>query len=129
MSSDIKTILDMLQQPEGVDDAVHQMKKQRQSGTAARSQESILEANLNINEFDVEYVDQCSYFLTLKLFGHSGKSIPTNFAEIKRAAIDYWDLRECENNFIVTDEYFNNLCAYKDTVNNFFTQDTDERKY
>ena len=126
---DIETILNMLNEPAGVKEAVYQMKKQRQNGQAARSQESILAEKLHINEFDVEFVDQCSYFITLKLFGHTGKSVPTNFAEIKRAAVDYWGFHECENYFVLTDEYFNNLCAYRDTVNNFFTQDTDERKY
>lgn len=76
---------------------------------------------LEINEFDVEYVDQCSFFITVKLYGQADKSVPTNFAEIKRAAIDYWGLKECEKYFIVTDEYFNNLSAYRDTVANFFS--------
>ena len=79
------------------------------------------EDRLDISEFDVEYVDSCSFFITVKLYGPADKSIPTNFAEIKRAAIDYWGLKESEKYFILTDEYFNNLCVYRDTVANFYS--------
>lgn len=42
---------------------------------------------------------------------------------MKRAACAYWNQREgAQEKFILTDEYFNNLATYKDTVQNFFAE-------
>ena len=40
------------------------------------------------------------------------------FAEIKKAACEFWG--KIEQKFILTDEYFNNLVSYNDTVMNFY---------
>jgi RNAse (barnase) inhibitor barstar len=42
----------------------------------------------------------------------------TDFDEIKQAACEFWG--KIEQKYVLTDEYFNSLVAYKDTVMNFF---------
>jgi hypothetical protein len=61
------------------------MKKMRQSGSVAMSQESLQEQKLKTDEFDVQQVDQCSYFITFKIYGpgKDNKPKPTNFNEIR----------------------------------------------
>lgn len=40
------------------------------------------------------------------------------FYEIKKAACEFWN--KIEQKYILTDEYFNNLSSFNDTVMNFF---------
>ena len=40
------------------------------------------------------------------------------FNEIKKAACEFWN--KIEQKYSLTDEYFNNLVSYNDTVMNFF---------
>ena len=78
--------------------------------------------NLAILDFD--YIDQCSYCQTFKVYSD------TTFDGIKQAAILYWgglqqsadEQDQFDRNFVLTDEYFNNLATYKDTVQNFYAQ-------
>jgi len=43
----------------------------------------------------------------------------TRFGEIKKAACEFWN-NKIEQGYILTDEYFNNLSSYTDTVMAFF---------
>lgn len=40
------------------------------------------------------------------------------FAEIKKASCEFWN--KIDQKYILTDEYYNNLSSYNDTVMNFF---------
>lgn len=40
------------------------------------------------------------------------------FWEIKKAACEFWN--KIEQKYVLTDEFFNNLAAYNDTIMNFF---------
>jgi len=44
------------------------------------------------------------------------------FDEVKLSACEFWDLSHKSEEFILTDEYFNNLASYKDTIQNFFAE-------
>lgn len=37
------------------------------------------------------------------------------------AACKFWGLEEVENEFVLTDEYFNNLSAYRDPIQKFYS--------
>ena len=62
------------------------------------------------NNFDFEEADKCSYMVTFKVYQR------TNFDEIKLAACRFWGFESFSEQWTVTDEYFNNLSTYKDTV-------------
>lgn len=86
---------------------------------------------LEIKEFDVQLVDDCSFFITFKVYGSdpvNGKK-PTTFNDIRQAAIEYWGLNQFQKYFIITDEYLNNLSVYKDSVQNFFSTKNIEEAY
>jgi len=59
-------------------------------------------------------IDTCSFVATFKIYQD------TTFDDIKQAACEYWSCKNQEK-MILTDEYFNNLAVYKDTVQNFFS--------
>lgn len=40
------------------------------------------------------------------------------FSEIKKAACEFWG--KIEQKYVLTDEYFNNLVSFNDSVMNFF---------
>ena len=76
-----------------------------------------------LKEVDFEHIDNCSYIQTFKVYSN------TTFEDIKQAACQFWGgdstndntkFDMFEQNFVLTDEYFNNLATYKDTVQNFF---------
>lgn len=46
----------------------------------------------------------------------------TTFDEIKNAACEFWGFEKYQDLWILTDEYFNNLSTYKDTVQNFYSE-------
>lgn len=69
-----------------------------------------------MDAFDFELADDCSYIVTFKVFQK------TSFDEIKMAACKFWGFENFPEQWIVTDEYFNNLSTYKDTVQMFFTK-------
>ena len=57
-------------------------------------------------------ITQTSYLCTFRIY-------PTTiFSEIKRAACEFWS--KIDQQFILTDKYYNNLSSYTDTVMNFF---------
>ena len=63
-----------------------------------------------MNAFDFEQADTCSYMVTFKVYQR------TNFDEIKLAACRFWGFENFAEQWVITDEYFNNLSTYKDTV-------------
>ena len=67
-----------------------------------------------LKEFDLDMIDTCSFVATFKIYQN------TTFDDIKLAACEYWRCKNQEK-MILTDEYFNNLAVYKDTVQNFFS--------
>ena len=46
----------------------------------------------------------------------------TTFDEIKIGACKYWGFESFSEQFVLTDEYFNILSTYRDTVQNFFCE-------
>ena len=40
------------------------------------------------------------------------------FSEIKKAACEYWD--KIEQKYVLTDEFYNNLSSYNESIMNFF---------
>ena len=63
-----------------------------------------------VKDFDLELIDNCSYMQTFKIYQS------TTFEEIKIAACEFWGFQDFSEMWILTDEYFNNLSTYKDTV-------------
>ena len=66
-----------------------------------------------IMDLNYEYIDYGCYFASFKVYRN------TTFEDLKLACCDYWGLVHTPE-WILTDEYFNVLTAYKDTVQNFF---------
>ena len=56
-------------------------------------------------------LDNC-YVCTFRIYPS------TQFSEIKKAACEFWG--KIEQKYVLTDEYFNNLVSYNDSVMNFF---------
>lgn len=67
------------------------------------------------NGVEYEQIDQCCFVQTFKIYSD------TTFDNIKSAAQKFWSLRGNEK-YVLTDEYFNNLASYRDTIQNFFSQ-------
>jgi hypothetical protein len=42
----------------------------------------------------------------------------TQFSDIQKAACEFW--HQIDQQYILTDEYFNNLVAFNDTIMNFY---------
>ena len=67
-----------------------------------------------LDDIDFDLIDKCSYVATFKVYQN------TTFDEIKNAACEFWGFEKRSDMWILTDEYFNNLSTYKDTVQNFY---------
>ena len=67
-----------------------------------------------MRNFDIDYVDKFSFFHTFKIY------YDTTFEDIKYAACEFWGIK-CSEEMCLTDEYFNILSTYKDTLRNFFS--------
>lgn len=63
---------------------------------------------------EFEDIDQYTVNQTFKLYQD------TTFDDIKLAACTYWGYQKQADDYVLTDEYFNVLSTYKDTVQNFF---------
>lgn len=98
--------LEKLAEPAGVSGAMDQMGKTKGGATA--------QADDIMKDFDLELIDNCSYMQTFKIYQS------TTFDEIKMAACEFWGFQNFSEMWILTDEYFNNLSTYKDSVQNFF---------
>jgi hypothetical protein len=81
--------------------------KQREETDREKQREDLLK------DFDFDYIDNCSYIQTFKVFSN------TKFVDLKMAACNFWQFMSHEK-FILTDEYFNNLAAYDQSVQSFF---------
>mmetsp|Transcript_5847 Transcript_5847/g.9391 ORF Transcript_5847/g.9391 Transcript_5847/m.9391 type:complete len:134 (-) Transcript_5847:2079-2480(-) len=85
---------------------------------AAMNKQNNITENLStrdvLQDIDFEIIDNCSYVATFKIYQQ------TMFDEVKLSACEFWDLSHANEDFILTDEYFNNLASYKDTIQNFF---------
>ena len=66
-----------------------------------------------MQEFDFDLVDSCCFLSTFKIYQK------TTFDDLKAAACDFWDIKH-HDEMILTDEWFNILSTYKDTIQNFF---------
>ena len=62
------------------------------------------------HEWNYELIDQSCFIQTFKIYSN------THFDDIKRAACKFWELKEKVDDYVLTDEYFNNLSTYKDTI-------------
>ena len=74
---------------------------------------------------DFENIDNICYFMTFKIYYN------TTFDDLKNAACQFWSERNQKTSdqedftlqpeeFILSDEYFNNLATFKDTICNFY---------
>lgn len=61
-------------------------------------------------DLNYEYIDKGCYFASFKIYQN------TTFEDLKLAACDYWGFQQNSEDWVLTDEYFNILTAYKDTV-------------
>lgn len=57
-------------------------------------------------------INENSYVCTLRIYPS------TMFSEIKKASCEFWN--KIEQKYVLTDEFYNNLSSYNDTVMNFF---------
>lgn len=64
-------------------------------------------------DLNYEYIDKGCYLASFKIYGN------TTFEDLKLAACDYWGLK-VTTEWVMTDEYFNVLTAYKDTIQMFY---------
>ena len=63
------------------------------------------------HQWNYDLIDQSCFIQTFKIYSN------TTFDDIKIAACNFWDFVEGENDkFVLTDEYFNNLSTYKDSI-------------
>ena len=79
----------------------------------------------NLKELNFEKIDQQSYVSTFKIYPN------TTFDDIKKSACKFWRKRfekfddgddDDADGLIITDEYFNNLSTFKDTIQNFYEE-------
>lgn len=70
-------------------------------------------------KIDYDEIDEYTFVATFKIYAD------TDFIMLKQAACKYWDISTNHEYFILTDEYFNNLATYKDTIQNFFDIQND----
>ena len=77
-----------------------------------------MDAAKEIYDVDIDYdqIDNCCFLQTFKIYSN------TTFEDVKMAACKFWRLKDQESKYILTDERFNNLATYRDTVMNFFAQ-------
>lgn len=68
-----------------------------------------------LRDFDFDFIDNCCYLATFKIYQQ------TMFDELKLAACEFWGFGDPDE-FILTDEYFNNLLTFKDTVQHFYAE-------
>ena len=66
-----------------------------------------------IMDLNYEYIDFGCYFASFKIYQE------TTWEDLKIAVCDYFGLKYTTE-WVITDEYFNVLTAYKDTVQSFF---------
>lgn len=66
-----------------------------------------------LRAIDPEEIAKLCYQATFKIYQQ------TNFNDIKRAACQYWNLKEISE-WVITDEYFNVLSSFQDTCQNLF---------
>lgn len=68
-----------------------------------------------LKKTDYDEIDLYSYVATFKIYSD------TTFEQLKAAACKFWLIEENSEFFVLTDEYFNNLSTYKDTIQHFFS--------
>ena len=73
--------------------------------------DSVIQVKKNGNVQVIYDIENC-YICTFRIYPS------TFFSEIKRAACEFWG--KIEQKYVLTDEYFNNLVSYNDTIMNFF---------
>jgi len=70
-----------------------------------------------MKDFDFETVDNCCFISTFKIYQQTG------FDELKIAACEFWGVKHYDE-MVLTDEWFNVVSTYKDTVQNFFCKES-----
>ena len=73
------------------------------------------EGEKELSKLEFEDVDQFCYCQTFKLYQN------TTFDDLKFAACQFWNAKDLDT-WVLTDEYFNLLSTYKDTIQNFFEE-------
>ena len=73
-----------------------------------------MEAVPKLMNVDYDEIDSYCYIATFKIYSD------TNFDALKVAACKYWRIDRNVEHFILTDEYFNNLSTFKDSIMHFF---------
>lgn len=61
-------------------------------------------------KIDYDEIDSFCYVASFKIYSD------TTFDSLKTAACKYWGIDKTIEYFILTDEYFNNLSTFKDTI-------------
>jgi len=69
-------------------------------------------------DFDtIDTKDSFVYVSTFKVYQN------TTFDDLKTAACDFWEILHPDK-MVLTDEWFNVLTTYRDTIQNFFCEDS-----
>ena len=68
---------------------------------------------------DIHEIDKTSYVQTFKIYKD------TKFDNLKRAACAFWGVEDFLDSYMLTDEYFNNLSTFTETVQSFFSENGD----
>ena len=69
-----------------------------------------------LKELNFEDIDKSSYVSTFKIYRD------TTFDDIKKGACEFWQMGANQQDWVLTDEYYNNLSTFKDTVQNFYEE-------
>lgn len=73
-----------------------------------------MEAVKKLPKTDYDEIDNYCFVSSFKIYSD------TSFDTLRIAACKFWKIENAMDHFILTDEYFNNLASYKDTIQHFF---------